>query len=90
MAALRGELRSRAGRGNRFLEEEAEMSEDEGHSDDADDSDADGDGMLVRCCRCHHLAPPPDAGAPVSSAKCLFTTSPASVKICWPSGGGLG
>ena len=85
MAALRAELRSRAERGNRFLEEEAEMSEDEGHSDDADDSDADGDGMLVRCRCCHHHESPPPPPPPplhllalqeplVSSGGCPFTT----------------
>lgn len=35
---------------NPFLEEEAEMSDDDGHSSDGSDSDVDDDGELVRPC----------------------------------------
>lgn len=51
MAAAKAQLRdSRAGEfvKSSFFEMEAEMSDDEGHSDDGDDEDANADGMLVR------------------------------------------
>lgn len=50
--AAKAKLRDRLGDffKSDFFEMEAEMSDDEGHSDDGDDSDANADGMLVRSC----------------------------------------